>query len=238
MGWKFATGSTSKSHRDVSQFDLRTSWEVGEAAAVFQRIFHESLLRFVWKVDTVFSPPASVGLLFDFAPGGRDEFLRLVDAKAFPPKTLAESMRREFVPQVLVPDDPGVGHRDAWWRKAAAGAAIGASFREAGTDTSLHIAIGKDQADVHVDRNGFVVDRDGYTHWDLNKLLGHLTVDLAGDKAPWALASVTYVNRRNRPIFQATLSPWIGVDLPSRENDLGRTAVKVGLAITGSWGSR
>ena len=235
MGFEFGFGRTSKTYHDYSQFDLRTSWEVGETARVFQRLFHDSLLRFVWKVDTVFAPPASAGLLFDFAPGTRDEFLRLVDARAFPPKTLQEAMTSKFVPKILVPDNPGVEHRDAWWRRAAAGAAIGASFREAGTDTSMHIAISRDQADVHVDRSGFVVDHDGYTHWDLNKLLGHMTLDLAGDKLPWVLGSVTFVDRRNRPLFQATLGPWLGVDLPSQDNSLGRTAVKVGLAITGSW---
>lgn len=234
MGFQVGHGSSSKSHRDHSQFDLRTSWEVGETARVFQRLFNVSLMNFVWHVETVFSPPASMGLLFDFAPGKRDEFLKLVDGRAFPPKTFQEAMRAQFVPKVLVPDDPGIQHRDAWWRKAAAGAAIGASFREAGTDTSMHIAISDKQADVHVDRSGFVVNRDGYTHWDLNNLFRHLTVDLLGDKAPWAMVTVTYV-RKNRPIFQATLSPWLGVDLPSRDNELGRTAVKIGIAITGSW---
>jgi hypothetical protein len=236
MGVKFAIGQRSKSHRDYNQHDLRTSWEVGETARVFQRLFHEPLMNFVWRVETVFSPPASIGLLFDFAPGTRDKFLKLVDARAFPPKSLQEAMREQFVPKVLVPDNPGRQHHDAWWRQAAAGAAIGASFREAGTQTSMHIAISKDQADVHVDRNGFVVNQDGYTHWDLNKLLGHLTVDLAGDKAPWLLPTVSYVNRRNRPIFQATLSPWLGVDLPSKDG-LDRTAIKIGLAITGRFGS-
>ncbi|RIK74992.1 MAG: hypothetical protein DCC68_22020 [Planctomycetota bacterium] len=236
MSVKFGFGRTSKSHRDYNQHDLRTSWEVGETARVFQSLFHDSLMRFVWKVETVFSPPASIGLLFDFAPGTRDEFLKLVDERAFPPKTFQEAMRDHFTPKVLVPDNPGRNHRDAWWRQAAAGAAIGASFRQAGTQTSMHIAISRDQADVHVDRNGFVVNRDGYTHWDLNKLLAHFAVDLAGDKAPWLVPSISVVNGRNRPIFQATLSPWIGVDLPSKDG-LDRTAIRIGLAITGRFGS-
>lgn len=236
MGFKLGFGRTSKSHDDHSQFDLRTSWEVGETVRVFKRLFNDSLLRFVSHVVTVFSPPASIGLLFDFAPGTRNEFLRLVDERAFPPKTLQEAMKAQFVPKVLVPDDPGVQHRDAWWRRAAAGAAIGASFREAGTQTSMHIAIATNQADVHVDRSGFVVNQDGYTHWDLNNLLGHLTLDLAGDKLPWVLGSVAYVNRHNRPIFQATLHPWLGVDLPSKDG-LDRTALKIGVAITGRFGS-
>jgi hypothetical protein len=235
MGWKVAHGSSNKSHRDYDQIALRTSWEASETAAVFRRLFNDNLLRFVGHVETVFSPPASIGMLFDFGPSMRDEFLRLVDGRAFPPKTLQEAMRHQFTPKILVPDDPGVQHRDAWWRKAAAGAAIGASFREAGTQTSLHIAISEKQADVHVDRSGFVVNQDGYTHWDLNNLLRHFTVDLAGDKAPGALLTFTYV-KKNRPIFQATLSPWLGVDLPSKDG-LDRTAIKVGLAITGTWGN-
>lgn len=235
MGFKFGFGRTTKSHGDYSQFELRTRWEVGETADVFKRLFNVSLLGYVGHVVKVFSPPASIGLLFEFGPGMRDAFLRLVDERAFPPKNLQQAMREKFVPKILVPDDPGVQHRDAWWRRAAAGAAIGASFREAGTQTSMHIAIAKNHADVHVDRNGFVVKNDGYTHWDLNKLLGHLTIDLAGDKLPWVLGSVAYVNKHNRPIFQATLGPWLGVDLPSRDND--RTAIKIGLAITGSFGS-
>jgi hypothetical protein len=236
MGFKFGFGRTSKSHQDYTQDELRMMWEVGETVRVFKRIFNDSLLRFVSHVVTVFSPPASIGLLFQFAPGMRDEFLKLVDERAFPPRTLQEAMRAKFVPKILVPDNPGVQHRDAWWRSAAAGAAIGASFREAGTQSSMHIAIGPNHADVHVDRKGFIVNQDGYTHWDLNNLLGHLTLDLAGDKVPWVLGSVAYVNRQNRPIFQATLHPWLGVDLPS-QGGLDRTAIKIGLAITGRFGS-
>jgi hypothetical protein len=237
MGFKFGFGRTSKTYHDYSQFELRTMWEVGEASRVFKSLFNQVLLDYVLRVDTVFSPPASIGLLFDFAPGKRDEFLRLIDERAFPPKTLQEAMTAQFVPKIMVPDNPGVQHRDAWWRQAAAGAAIGASFRQSGTNTSMHIAISAKQADVHVDRSAFIVNQDGYTHWDLNKLLGHFALDLAGDKLPWVLPSVAYVNKRNRPIFQATLGPWIGVDLPSKENGLDHTAIRIGLVITGRFQS-
>ena len=40
------------------------------------------------------------------------------------------------------------------------------------------------------------------------------------------------LDKRNRPVFQATLSPWLAVDLPSKDGP-DRTAIKVGLAITG-----
>ncbi|MEQ1760035.1 MAG: hypothetical protein ABL986_17095 [Vicinamibacterales bacterium] len=230
---EFGWGRTSKSSGDTSQYELRTSWEVGETSSHFHRLFRTSLLGFVGHVVTVFSPPASIGLLFQFGPGMREEFIKLVDARAFPAKTLdAASWGKSPAPSVMIPDNPGPGHRDAWWRTAAAGAAIGASFREEGTDTSVHIAFNSHLCDVHVDRNGFVVNREGYPRWDLNNLLRHFTVDLAGDKVPWLLGSMTVLNRRNRPIFQATLSPWLAVDLPSREGP-DKTAVKVGLALTG-----
>ena len=235
LGW----GNESKSERKYSQFELRQRWEVTEAATQFHRIFNVGLLGFVGEVETVFSPPASVGFLFKFGPGMREPFARLIDERMFPPKTLDAALRTGApAPGKVIPDNPGLNNRDAWWRSAAAGAAIGASFREGGTQTSVHIAFNKDECDVHVDRNGFVLPvGGGNTQWDLNGLLRHMTIDLAGDKAPWALLSVGYVNSRNRPIFQATLSPWLAVDLPSRETG-DRTAVKVGIAITGSFGGR
>jgi hypothetical protein len=230
---EFGWGRNSKLDSSASQYELRTRWEVGVAARNFQRIFHVGLLGFVGRVVKVFSPPQSTGLLFEFGPGMRDSFAKLVDRRAFPPKTLDEALQTNApAPGGVTPDNPGVEHRDAWWRKIAAGAAIGASFREEGTLTSLHIAFNDSQCDVHVDRNGFVVTEGGFTHWNLNALLRHLTVDLAGDKLPWVLGSVAYLDRRRQPIFQATLSPWLAVDLPAKdEND--RTAVKIGLMVTG-----
>jgi hypothetical protein len=81
---------------------------------------------------------------------------------------------------------------------------IGASFRQADTGTSLHVAFNRVSCDVHVDRNGFVVrGPDGKVTWDLNGLLRHLTVDLAGDKVPWFMVSAGWVDDDNRPIIQA-----------------------------------
>ncbi len=229
LGW----GNNSKLNSNASQYELRMRWEVTTAGNAFHRLFKVGLLRFVGRVVKVFSPPQSIGLLFEFGPGMREEFVRLVDGRAFPPKTLQQSLREKFTPSILIPDDPGPKHRDAWWRKLAAGAAIGASFREEGTDTSVHIAFNETLCDVHVDRSGFVTTKNGYPHWDLNNLLRHMTLDLAGDKLPWVLGSIAYVDKHNRPLFQATLHPWLAVDLPSRDND--RTAVKVGLMITGNF---
>ena len=86
-----------------------------------------------------------------------------------------------------------------------------------------------------MDRNGFVVRRaDGRVHWNLNGLMRHLAVDLLADKAPWAVASVGYRDKVQRPIVQATLVPWVAVDLPSRTN-LGKTDVKIGLLLQGTF---
>lgn len=218
------------------QPELRLRWEMQFAATHFQRVFNQSLYPFIGHVVQIFAPPASPGVLFQFRDGMREEFSKLLDKRAFPPKTLNEAIRA-VVPGVrpVIPDNPGIDHRDAWWRQAAAGAAIGSSFREEGTGTSLHIAFNKTLCDVHVDRNGFVVNESGHTHWDLNGLLRHLTIDLAGDKAPWLLHTGVVLDRRQRPIVQATVGPWFAVDLPSRETG-DRTAVKVGVQITGSFG--
>jgi hypothetical protein len=209
-------GRNSQPNTNASQFELRTRWEVTNAAVAFQRLFGASLLSFVGRVVTVFSPPQSPGLLFEFGPGMKDKFVKLVEKHT-----------------AVTPDDPGIGDRDAWWRRAAAGAAIGASFRERGTQTSLHVAFNNTLCDVHVDRNGFVVSEGGFTHWDLNGLLRHLTIDLAGDKAPWLLGSATYL-RHGRPAAQATIGPWLAVDLPSKDTG-DRTAIKLGIIISGSF---
>lgn len=231
-------GDTLPAPKSPLEPELRLKWELLFAANHFQRVFNVSLFPFIGRVVKVFTPPASAGLLFEFREGMRDSFATLVSKRAFPLKTLNEAIRA-VVPgsRAVVPDDPGVEHRDRWWRQAAAGAAIGQSFREEGTNTGLHIAFSKTLCDVHVDRNGFVLNREGLTHWDLNGLLRHLTIDLAGDKAPWALGSTVLLDRKRRPVLQATIGPWFAVDLPSRDaND--RTAVKVGIQISGTFGSR
>jgi hypothetical protein len=231
MGVEVGWGRNSKPDASKSDFEKRLSWEVTDAAAHFYRLFKVPLLHFVGRVVTVLSPPQSTGLQFEFGPEMHDEFAKLIDQRAFPPKTLPDALTRTSNPQVVVPDDPGVQDRDAWWRRIAAGAAIGASFREEGTDTSLHIAFNKTICDVHVDRSGFIVADGGRVYWNLNNLLRHFTLDLAGDKAPWLLASFTVV-RKNRPLVEATVGPWLAVDLPSKEGG-DRTAVKVGLVVTG-----
>lgn len=228
LGW----GNNSKLDATKSQFELRTSWEAADASQHFKRLFNENLLSYVGRVVKLFKPPQSPGLLFEFGPGMHDKFAKLIDERAFPPKTPGVSLAERFTPKILVPDDPGPGHKDTYWRKLAAGAAIGASFRERGTGTSVHVAFNKTLCDVHVDRNGFVVTDDGYAHWSLNNLLRHASIDLLGDKAPWVMLSMTYVDRHKRPLVQATLGPWLAVDLPSKDG-LDQTGVTLGVIVTG-----
>jgi hypothetical protein len=213
----FGWGNNSKQDSEPSQLELRGRWEVVEAVHQFQRLFHVNLLSFVVRVVRVFSPPQSVGFLFEFGPGEHGLFADLIKNST-----------------AVTPDNPGFDKRDTWWRGAAAGAAIGASFREEGNQTSVHIAFNDTLCDVHVDRNAFVVTEGSFTHWDLNSLLRHMTFDLAGDKAPWLLVSATYLDKRNRPLFQATLGPWLTIDLPSRDGK-DRTGITIGLAVVGSW---
>jgi hypothetical protein len=220
LQWGFGTTEVAG-----SQQDLRHRWETMQAVNSFQRLFNRSLLPFVGSIDQLFSPPQSPGFLFTFAQGMRGAFLELIDGKAFPERSGQTSP--------MTPDNPGRLHRDAWWRGAASAAAIGASFREEGTLKSLHIAISNSQCDVHVDRNGFVVTEGGFTHWDMNALLRHVTIDLAGDKLP-LLVSATVLGRGNRPVVQATLGPWFAVDLPSRENP-DRIGMTAGVQIVGNW---
>jgi hypothetical protein len=84
-----------------------------------------------------------------------------------------------------------------------------------------------------VDRNGFIMKGpNGEVSWDLNGLLRHVTQDLAGDHAAWAMVSAGVVDKEKRPIIQATLAPWVVVDLPSQKNG-SRMEVKIGYALTG-----
>jgi hypothetical protein len=192
------------------------------------------LWPFVGKIKEVFGPPKSVGLHFAFAPGKRGEFVKLVNPDVLREK-MSLAMRKDEARSPLIPDDPGRKAPNWLARRQAARNGLGTSFRQEGLNHSLHVAYDQADCDVHVDRNGFVVRRaDGSVHWDLNGLLRHLTVDLIPDKAPWATASVGYRDKNQRPIFQATLAPWVAVDLPSRTNR-DKTDIKVGLLFKGTF---
>jgi len=229
VGWNDGSDSADS----YTQEQLRNRWEVGYADLVFKAMIGVDLLPYVGSIKKVFGPPQSTGLFFNFADGKRTDFIRRIDPRMAPPKKLRLAMREKPAEAALVPDNTLPDEPYARWRNAAAMNGIGASFRQADTGTSLHVAFNRVSCDVHVDRNGFVVrGADGKVTWDINGLLRHLTVDLAGDKAPWLLVSAGWVDDDGRPIIQATLSPWLAVDLPSREND-GKKEIKIGLMVGG-----
>jgi len=160
--------------------------------------------------------------------------VRTVDPEALA-KTMSLATRPEAPKSPLIPDDQG--RKDPNWvaRRQAARNGLGISFRQEGIGSSLHVAYDETDCDVHVDRNGFVVRRaNGKVHWDLNGLLRHLTVDLIPDRAPWAAASIGYRDKQQRPLMKATISPWVAVDLPSRENE-GQVELKIGVLFKGTF---
>lgn len=42
------------------------------------------------------------------------------------------------------------------------------------------------------------------------------------------------LNQNRQPVIEATLSPWLAIDLPSREND-GKREIKFGILISGKF---
>ncbi len=235
MGWHANIGGGLYTSKDLSQEKLRNLPPAKDAARLFQALLRTSLWPFVGKIKEVFGPPRSVGLHFEFARGKRDEFVRLVDPESISKKVSLVMRKKEKAKSPLIPDNPKRKDANWAWRRLAALNGLGTSFRQEGLGNSLHVAYNRTACDVHVDRNGFVVRRaDGRVHWNLNGLLRHLTVDLIPDKAPWAVASVGYRDKDQRPIFQATLAPWVAVDLPSRTNR-GKTDIKIGLMFQGTF---
>lgn len=229
IGWGGGTYSADA----YTQEQLRNRWEVGYAGLVFKNLIGVELMPYVGTIREVFGPPRSTGLLFYFAEGKRADFMRRIDPRLTPPKRMSLAMRDRPAQGALIPDNSLPEDRYARWRNAAAANGIGASFRQGDTGTSLHVAFNQATCDVHVDRNGFVVrDANGKVTWDLNGLLRHLTVDLAGDKVPWLMGAAGVAGKDGRPIIEATSSPWLTVDLPSREND-GRMEIKIGYMISG-----
>lgn len=234
MGSYISIGGGLATSDANTQEDLLNSWPVTYADTVFMAMMGTSLLPFIGTISEVFSPPRSAGLHFYFADGMRDAFIRLINSKSVQPKALTSMSMRPRSSNPMVPDNPAADPSAAW-RSIAAANGIGTSFRQADTGTSLHVAYNRASCDVHIDRNGFVIrDANGNVYWDLNGLLRHVTVDLLGDKAPWLLVSGGVLDAEKRPIFQATLSPWTAVDLPSKENG-GRIELKIGLMIGGKF---
>jgi hypothetical protein len=229
IGWN----NGSYSADSYTQEQLRNRWEVGYADLVFKALIGVDLLPYVGRIQKVFGPPQSAGLFFEFADGMRADFVRRIDPRMAPPKKLSMAMRQKPAEAALVPDNSLPDDPYGRWRNAAAMNGIGASFRQADTGTSLHVAFNRVSCDVHVDRNGFVMkDENGRVTWDLNGVLRHLTIDLAGDHAPWLMVSAGWVDSDNIPIIQATAAPWLTIDLPSKENG-GQWEMKLGYMVSG-----
>ena len=215
-----------------TQEELRNRWELDQAASVFRAILGESLLPFIGTIDVIGTPPKSTGVEFHFASGTQARFARLIRANILPsPAVKTLSMRRPRDTD-LIPDEPEMDPSRNW-RSLAAKNAIGASFRQADTGTSLHIAFNENSCDVHVDRMGFVVnDGNGLVHWDLQGLIRQLTTDLEDDKIAWLIARDGVVDEKGGTVIQATIAPWFVIDLPSKDNG-GHWEAKVGYMISG-----
>jgi hypothetical protein len=225
-------GSGTLSAENNSQEELRKRWEVDYVDSAFKGFMDESFVPYIETISEIFTPPRSIGVHFYFAKGTRARFVDLMYSKAFPPGPVTTlSMRKRPTP--MVPDKPN--DASATWRNIAAAKGIGTSFRSADTGLSLHVAFNTASCDIHVDRNGFIMKAaDGRVYWDLNGLLRHFTVDLLSDGLPWIMVSGGVLNKNRQPVIEATLSPWLAVDLPSKEND-GKFELKFGILIGGKF---
>jgi len=234
MGTYIGVGGGTLSAAHNSQEELRKRWEVDRVDSVFRSFMGESFVPYIETISEIFTPPRSTGVHFYFARNMRERFVNLMYSKAFPPGPITSlSMRKKPVNTPMVPDKPN--DASATWRNIAAAKGIGTSFRSADTGLSLHVAFNQASCDIHVDRNGFIVkNTSGNVYWDLNGLLRHFTVDLLSDGLPWIMVSGGVLNKNRQPVIEATLSPWLAVDLPSRENG-GKREIKFGILISGKF---
>jgi len=236
MGISVKWGLGDYKSSDYTQQELRSKFIGSRADIVFFSIMGAQLSPYIGKIRTLFRPPKSVGIHFDFAKGKQKEFAELID----PPRRLGKISPTTFQKpghSPMIPDNPGHMKPAQIWRNAASLKGIGASYRSEGIGSSLHVAFNKDSCDIHVDRAGFVKrDAMGRVTWDLNGLLGHMTSDLLSDftgKAmPLPLATLQIGNEK-LPIFEATLAPWLAIDLPSKANKQ-KWSMTVGMALSGT----
>lgn len=221
---------------DYSQAQLREKFSGSRADTVFEAVMGQSLLPFVGHIRQIFLPPRSEGIHFKFAAGRRKDFVELIDPSRKVGK-IGPDLFLEKGNSPLIPDDPGPANPGQLWRKLSSLKGIGASYRQAGIGSSLHVAFNEDECDIHVDRAGFVKkDAMGRVTWDHNGLIRHVLVDLASDfrdKAPLPLVSMGITDSQNRPIVSATLAPWLAIDLPSRENN-NRASWTLGMGLSGT----
>jgi len=203
---------SNKTSANTSQAELRGLMNKSPAAHRFHSLFGVALAPFVGKINKVFEAPKAEGLDFDFTPGTRTTFFNLIDptmaAGKIGPTTFQNTVGR------MVPDDPGRTHPDRIWRRLASAVSSGISYREPGLNPSLHIAIKKDGADVHLDREGFVTSMNGRITYDMKQTINHISADLLSDHIPGLVSSLTVKDDTGRTSFQGTFAPWLEVNLP------------------------
>lgn len=225
------TDKTKKGQSELGkQIDLQYLARGNAAVRRFQILFKKDLMSFVGHINEVFRPPMSEGLSFKFAPGKRREMMRIMEARVqgptgwsdFTPRDAQKSMEPDQ------PQDPGDQHVGQAWRGFAAKASVGFSFREPNSWQSLHIKINDQMCDAHVDRIPFLkLTMPGRPHWDLNPMLNHVAVELLSDKTSFIPFSVTHRNAVGELTSQATVGPWVMVDLPGAEG-IGGARVEQG----------
>ncbi len=204
---------SNQTSKNTSQDEL---WDLlGKSPAThrFLTLFKTPLGSFVNNILEVFKAPKAEGVDFEFIPGKRTEFLNLVD----PSTIIGNNGPFTFNAPTngkMVPDDPGPSHPDRIWRRLASAAAVGISYREPGLNSSLHISIRQDGANVHLDREGFVTSTNGRITYDPHQVLNHLSADLASDYVPVLVSSLTVKDDDGRTKFQGNLAPWLEVNLP------------------------
>jgi len=205
---------------EESQSTLQAMLAKSPATHRFLTLFSSPLAPFVGRINEVFEAPKAEGVDFQFADGKRESFLNLID----PSTALGQVRLLKLTGDPtgpMVPDDPGTSHPDRIWRLMASAASAGISYREPGLAPSLHIAITDHGANVHLDREGFVTTIDERVSYDPKKVLNHLTADLASDFAPVLVSSLTVKDGTGRTRFQATVSPWLEVNLPGTKGIRG-----------------
>jgi hypothetical protein len=210
---------SNQTSKNTSQEELRELMGKSPATHRFLTLFKTPLDKFVGNILEVFKAPKAEGVDFEFAPGKRTEFLNLVDPSTvlgnIGPFTFGSAAKGP-----MVPDDPGPSEPDRVWRRLASAVSAGISYREPGLKSSLHIAIRKDGANVHLDREGFVTSTNGRITYDLKQVINHLSTDLASDYVPVLVTSLTVKDDVGRTKFQGNLAPWLEVNLPG-STDLG-----------------
>jgi hypothetical protein len=227
---------SNQTSKNTSQQELRDLLGKSPAAHRFLTLFKTPLDGFVGNILEVFKAPKAEGVDFEFVTGKRTEFLNLID----PSSIIGNIGPFTFAPAAkgpMVPDDPGPSQADRIWRRLASAVSAGISYREPGLKSSLHIAIRKDGANVHLDREGFVTSTNGRITYDLKQVINHLSADLASDYVPLLVSSLTVKDDDGRTKFQGNLAPWLEVNLPGTM-DLGgsrrnQTEGIVGLRLFG-----